>query len=64
MGLIESAPDVDLSETPKASHTANIDRVQSHAIADGNVYWIDSHHEAQEKSMGDSERDGEAHGTA
>jgi hypothetical protein len=64
VAVIEDAPDVDLSVTPKASHTAKIDHVEAHAIASGNLYWIDSHHEAQEKSMGDSERDGEAHGTA
>lgn len=63
VAVIEGAPDVDLSVTPKASHTAKIDRVESHATATGNLYWIDSHHEAQDKSMGESERDGEAHGT-
>lgn len=63
VAVIEAAPDVDLSVTPKASHTAKIDRVEAHAIANGNLYWIDSHHEAQDKDMGDTERDGEAHGT-
>ena len=59
VAVIEAAPDVDLSVTPKASHTAKLDRVESH----GNLYWIESHNEAQEKEMGDSNRDGEAHGS-
>ena len=63
VAVIEGAPDVDLSITPKASHTAKIDRVEAHAIASGSLYWIESHHEAQDKSMGESEREGEAHGT-
>lgn len=59
VAIVEAAPDVDLSVTPKASHTAKVDRVEAH----GSVTWIESHHEAQDKDMGESSRDGEAHGT-
>jgi hypothetical protein len=59
VAVIEYAPDVDMSVTPKASHRAKVDRVDSH----GGVFWIESHHEAQEKEMGESKREGEAHGT-
>ena len=63
VAVIESAPDVDLSVTPKASHTAKIDRVTSHAAPSGSLYWIESHHEAQDKDVGDTDHDGDAHGT-
>jgi hypothetical protein len=59
VAVIEGAPDVDLSITPHGSHSAKLDRVESH----GNLTWIESHHEAQDKDMGESDRDGEAHGT-
>lgn len=59
VAVIESAPDVDRSVTPQASHRATLDRVESH----GDVYWIETHHEAQDKDAGDTDREGEAHGT-
>lgn len=63
VAVIEAAPDVDLSVTPKASHTATLDRVASHATTGGTLYWLESHHEAQDKDVGDTDHDGDAHGT-
>jgi hypothetical protein len=63
IGVIETAPDVDLSETPKASHTAKITRFESHPLGDAALYWVESRNQAQEKSMGDLEYNGAAQAT-
>lgn len=63
VAVIDAAPDVDLTVTPKVSHRAKIATFESHSLPSGSLYWIESQSEAQEKSMGDLERDGEAQGT-
>lgn len=63
LGVLETAPDVDLATTPKASHRVALDRLETHSSGTDSVYVVTTHHEAQEKSMGDSDRDGEAHAT-
>ena len=62
-GVVESAADIDLAETPKATQRATIARFVSQPVADGNLYWIESRHETQERSMGDLDHDGTAQGT-
>jgi hypothetical protein len=63
VAVIDAAPDVDLSQTPKASHRATIASLEARPIADGTMLWIESRSEVQERSMGDLDRDGEALGT-
>lgn len=63
LGVLETAPDVDLATTPKASHRVGLDSLETHSAGSDSVYVVTTHHEAQEKSMGDSDRDGEAHAT-
>lgn len=62
-GIVEIAPDVDLSETPKASRRATIAKFEPHPLAAATLYWIESQSETQEHSMGDLDHDGAAHGT-
>ena len=62
-GIIEVAPDIDFSVTPKATQKATIARFESRPLADGTLYWIESRHETQEHSMGDLDQDGAAQGT-
>jgi len=62
-GIIEVAPDIDFSVTPKATQKATIARFESRPLADGTLYWIESRHETQEHSMGELDQDGAAQGT-
>lgn len=62
-GVVETAADIDLSVTPKATQRATIARFESRPVADGTLYWIESRHETQEHSVGDLDQDGAAQGT-
>jgi hypothetical protein len=62
-GIVEVAPDIDFSETPKATQKATIARFESRPLADGTLLWIESRHETQEHSAGDLDQDGAAQAT-
>jgi len=63
VAAVESADEVDLTETPHASARARLARLDVRATGAGTQIWIESSNAREEKSVGDLDRDGEEHGT-
>jgi hypothetical protein len=60
VNVIEYAPDVDLTMTPKATHGASIKKFETRPRADGTVLWIESDNQYSETAMGEQEVNGAA----
>ncbi|HEY3801856.1 MAG TPA: hypothetical protein VGL61_04580 [Kofleriaceae bacterium] len=60
LGIAERAADIDLTETPKATRGAAIDRFESKARGDSTVVWIETDNAYSETSMGEDELSGGA----
>jgi hypothetical protein len=60
VNVVEHAPDVDLTMTPKATHGASIKKFETRPRADGTVLWIESDNQYSETAMGEQEVNGAA----
>jgi hypothetical protein len=60
VGVVEHAPDVDLTMTPKASHGATIKKFETRPRGDATVVWIESDNQYSESAMGEQEVNGAA----
>lgn len=60
VNIVEAAPDVDLTETPKASHGASIDKLEIRPRPDATLVWVQSRNQESETDMGEQEVSGAA----
>lgn len=60
VNIVEHAPDIDLTMTPKATHGAAIKKFETRPRADGTVLWIESSNQYSESAMGEQEVNGAA----
>lgn len=58
--IVEAAPDVDLTTTPKAVHGAKILAFDTKPQADGTLVWIQSRNQYSETGMGETDVNGAA----
>jgi hypothetical protein len=58
--VVEAAPDVDLTQTPKATHGATITGLEVRPRTDGTLVWIQSQNQYSETDMGEQEVQGAA----
>lgn len=60
VAIVEHAPDIDLTETPKASHGASIARFETRPHGDATLVWIESDNQYSETAMMEQEVNGTA----
>lgn len=60
LGVVEAAPDVDLTTTPKAVHGTKIVAFETKPQADGALVWIQSRNQYTETGMGETDVNGAA----
>lgn len=57
---VESSDDVDLTETPRATHVAKVARYEELPYQEGTLFWIQTHNQYSEWSVGEQEVRGSA----
>jgi hypothetical protein len=60
VNVVESAPDVDLTQTPRATHGASVTALEVRPRPDGTLLWIQSQNQYSETDMGEQEIHGAA----
>jgi hypothetical protein len=63
VAVVDSEPDIDLSQTPRMTEHSGIAKFEAHPLVDGQLYWIVSQTETQDTSTGDVDHDGGMLGT-
>nr|MBA3818632.1 hypothetical protein [Deltaproteobacteria bacterium] len=58
--IVDAAPDVDLTETPKVVHAATVLGYEERAEPGGTLIWVQSQNQYAETMMGEADARGEA----